>query len=171
MKEYLHIGRVANAHGVKGFLKILVTTDDQSRFELLDEVILELPDGKKKKYGIQQVKYLNQFVLLKLEGVKNMDDAVMLKRSIVMIDRKDALPLGEDENYICDLVGMEVFDQESGDKLGELKDVMLTGANDVYVIDDGSKYGIMLPAMKQWVHEVDVKNKRMVVSLPEGLVD
>lgn len=170
MTDFLHIGRVANTHGVKGFIKVLPTTDDIKRFEVLKKVTLENSKGQDTAYKIKSVKYSGQFVLLKLEGVNTMDDAMMLKRDIIKISRDQALPLEDDENFICDLIGLEVFDMDDT-FLGPLVDVIQTGANDVYVIDNGSKNGLMLPAMKQWVHTLDIKAGKMVVSLPDGLLD
>lgn len=168
--DYLHIGRVANTHGVNGFIKVLPTTDDIKRFEALKNVTLENSKGEDTTYKIKSVKYSGQFVLLKLDGIDSMDDAMLLKRDIIKITRDHAIPLEADENFICDLIGLSVFDI-SGDELGPLVDVIQTGANDVYVIDNGSKHGLMLPAMKQWIHEVNIQENRMVVSLPDGLLE
>lgn len=170
MTDYLHIGRIANAHGVKGYLKVLPTTDDITRFERLKEVVIEDTNSKDHIYKIRDIKYSKQFVLLKLEGVNTMDEALLMKRFVIKIDRSEALPLEEDENYICDLIGLQVYDTE-GQCLGSLKDVLLTGANDVYVIDDGSKNGILLPALKDLIHEVNIEEQKMVVTIPKGLVD
>jgi 16S rRNA processing protein RimM len=165
--DYLNIGRVANAHGIKGFLKILPTTDDKTRFELLKSVLVEDLKGLDTTY---KIKYSNQFVLLKLEGVNSMDDALLMKRGIVKIPRDQALPLEEDENYICDLIGLQVYESE-GALLGPLIDVLHTGRTDVYVIDNGSKNGILLPARKEWVLKVNIEENKMIVSIPEGLLD
>jgi len=168
--DYLNIGRIANAHGIRGFLKILPTTDDIKRFELLKVILVEDINGKETTYKIEQVKYLKQFVLLKLEGVNTMDDALLFKRGIIKISREQALPLEEDENYICDLIGLQVYDND-GALLGPLIDVFPTGSTDVYVIDNGSKHGILLPARKEWVHEVNIEEHKMTVSIPKGLLD
>jgi 16S rRNA processing protein RimM len=168
--EYFNIGLVANAHGIKGFIKVLPTTDDIKRFELLKKIIIEDPKGDETEYKVKQVKYSKKLVLLKLEGINSMDEALLLKRSVIKIPKSKAIPLEEDENYLCDLIGLDVFD-EKGKSLGSLVDVIFTGSNDVYVIDNGSKNGILLPALKRWVHEVDIINKKMIVTIPEGLLD
>lgn len=78
-----------------------------------------------------------------------------------------ALPLGEDEYYIGDLIGMEVF-LEDGSSFGTLKDVMETGANDVYVIRTPERE-VLVPAIKDCIKEVDVENNKMVIHLLKGL--
>lgn len=170
MEEFLYIGRVANTHGVRGMLKILPTTDDPKRFELLEHIYIEDMKGKTVKYIINTVKYLNQFVLLQLDEVEDMNAAMLLKQGIIKIHRKDALPLEQDENYISDLIGLDTYDDQ-GAFIGKLKDVIVTGANDVYVVDNGSKNGLLLPATKECILEIDIENRKMVAKILEGLLE
>ena len=83
---------------------------------------------------IQNVKFFKQFVILKFKGIDNINDIEKYRGKSLMIDREDAVDLDEDEYFIADMIGMKVC-TEDGSEFGTLKDVMETGANDVYIID------------------------------------
>lgn len=169
MEDFLYIGRVANTHGVQGMIKVLPTTDDPTRFELLKEIYIEDIKGNTSPYTVKSVKYFNKFVLLGLKEVTDMNGAMLLKQGIIKIPREEALPLEEDEYYITDLIGLDVYN-DNGSFIGPLKDVIFTGSNDVYVIDNGSKEGLLLPAIKECIKSIDLKQNKMVVTVLEGLI-
>lgn len=158
------VGYVAGAHGVRGEIKVFPVTDDITRFEKLKEVTVETEDFA-RPYKIEKVWFHKKFVMLKLEGVNDMDGALRLKGASLKIDASEALPLSENEYYVRDLLGMDVY-TESGERLGEITDVLVTGANDVYEIDKK----LLIPAIKECVINVDAAGNRMVVRLLEGLL-
>lgn len=167
--DYIYIGRVANTHGVRGGLKIFPTTDDPQRFKKLKKVTLEDLKGRDKDYKIIGIKYSGQFVVLQLEGVNDMDQAMLLKQSIVKIPKKQALPLDKDEYYIQDLYGLEILD-EDGQKIGVLRDIIFTGSNEVYIIDLDDERELLLPAIKECVLDVNIKKGTMTIHIMEGLL-
>ncbi|MCI8806075.1 MAG: 16S rRNA processing protein RimM [Clostridiales bacterium] len=164
--DYFVIGKIVNTQGIKGDLRVIPTTDDISRFELLDFVYID-KRGNLNKYDIQNVRYHKQFVLLKLKGVDDMTMAESFKNSEIKITKDMALPLGEDEYYIRDLYFMEVV-TDLGEVLGKIEDIIFTGANDVYVVKNDTGE-ILIPAIKQCILRVDKENNKMTVRLLEGL--
>ena len=96
-------------------------------------------------------------------------DIEMYKGRELWIPREEAQELGEDEYYVADLIGMEVL-LENGEKFGVLRDVMETGANDVYIVDRVDGEEILLPAIHDCVLDVDVEKNTMTVHLMKGLV-
>jgi 16S rRNA processing protein RimM len=159
------IGKIVNTHGISGEVRVLASTDDERRFSLLDAV--DAYSGKNIiSLDIERVRYRKQFVILKFKGFDSADSVLPLKNSVLKIPDEQALPLGEDEYYIRDLCGVTVV-TDDGEELGRLDDVIFTGANDVYVLEGG----LMIPAIKQCVLEVDIAARRMVVRLPKGLRD
>ncbi len=166
--DEVYIGRIANTHGIRGMVKVLPTTDDMTRFELLKEVTVETAKGENRVLKIASVKYQKNLVLIQFEEINTMDEALLLKQGIVKIPRDKALPLGMDEYYIQDLEGIDVFD-DKGERLGKIADVIFTGSNDVYVVDDGSRHGLLLPAIKECILKVDLAERRMTVHMMEGL--
>lgn len=157
------IGKIVNTQGVHGEMRVIPTTDDESRFELLDSVFV---DGE--EYKIERVRYHKQFVLLKLKGIDDMTTAERYKTKEVRIPEEWALPCGEDEYYIKDLYGMTVI-EDNGSEVGVIKDVIFTGANDVYEIKRQNGKNLLIPAIKDCILKVDTENNIMTVNLPEGL--
>jgi len=167
-RDYLAVGKIVNTHGIRGELRVIPMTSDISRFDYLLYTWIRV-DGKLKEYRVSKVRYHKQFVLVKLQGVDSMTDAEALKGCELLVDRQNARPLEEDEYFICDLIGMKVYEEDR--LLGELTEVLETGSNDVYVVTGEDKKEILVPALKQVVTLVDLKNKSMQVKLPEGLLD
>ena len=169
MEDRLQVGVITQTHGVRGEVKVFPTTDDANRFTELKKVYLDT--GKELlKLEIQNVKFFKQFVILKLEGIDDMDQANKLRRSRLLVERKDAVPLRKDEYYRADLLGLRILDEEE-QCIGELTDVMETGANDVYEITMTDGRSFLLPAIKQCVLEVKPEEGFMKIHILEGLLD
>lgn len=169
MVDRLRVGVIASTHGIKGEVKVFPTTDDASRFESIENVILET--GKEDLVlTISSVKYFKKFAILKFKEFDNINDIEKYKGKSLYVTRDQAAPLGEDENYIGDLIDMEVF-LEDGSRFGVLTDVMETGANDVYVITTETGKEVLVPAIKQCILDVDVEEERMIIHLLPGLAD
>ena len=133
MEDLLKVGVITTTHGIRGEVKVYPTTD-ADRFLDLEYVLLDT-GREKRKLEIENVKYFKNLVILKFRGIDNINDIEMYKKRELWIPREEAQELEEDEYYIADLIGMDVV-LEDGSKFGTLKDVMETGANDVYVVED-----------------------------------
>ena len=169
MEEILQVGVISSTHGVRGEVKVFPTTDDVKRFKRLKEVILD--NGKEQmNLEIEGVKFFKQFAILKFKGFDNINDIEKYKGKSLFVTRENAVKLRKDEYFIADLIGLQVFDEEDK-KIGELKDVIETGANDVYVITMSDGKELLLPAIKQCVLSVDVEGGTMTVHILEGLLD
>ena len=168
MEELLQVGVITSTHGVRGEVKVFPTTDDPNRFKSLKHVLLDT-GREKKSLEVQGVKFFKQFVILKFKGIDNINDIEMYKKRELWIPREEAQELEEDEYYIADLIGMDVV-LEDGSKFGTLKDVMETGANDVYVVEDDKGEEILLPAIRECILDVDVEKNVMTIHLMKGLI-
>ncbi len=169
MEEYFEIGKIVNTHGVKGEIKVLPLTDDPKRFEKLKWAYVDKA-GMLEKLNIESVKYFKSFVILKFKEIQSMDDAEKLREMYIKVDRANAVKLPRDSYFISDLIGCSVY-EDSGKLLGELKDVLKTGSNDVYIVRDDKGGECLVPALKSVVKDISVKDKRITVTLPEGLKD
>ena len=167
MTDYFEIGKIVNTVGVNGELKIFPTTDDAKRFGLLETVSIML-NGTLITKTVKNVRYHRNLVMLKLEGVNDMAGAHSLRGGTIVVERANALPLAENEYYLKDLLGAAVR-TESGEDLGILRDVIFTGANDVYVVQGADGKDLLIPAISQCILNVDIANKQIVVRLLEGL--
>lgn len=169
MTDRLKVGVVTSVHGIKGEVKVFPTTDDSRRFKKLKHVYLDT--GKELlSLEIEGVKFFKQMVILKFKGYENPDDVMKFRQKELWIDRKDAVRLSKDEYFIADLIDMEVCDEE-GKLIGTLKDIISTGANDVYAVETPEGKEVLFPAIKQCVLDVDTEARKMTVHVMEGLLD
>ena len=169
MEERLQVGVIASTHGVRGEVKVFPTTDDVRRFKKLKEVILDT--GKENRIlEIEQVKFFKQFAILKFKGIDTLDEVEKYRKKSLYVTRENAVRLNKDEYFIADLIGLKVLD-EAGEALGELEDVIETGANDVYQIKMNDGRQLLLPAIRQCVLEVDVEAGFMKIHILDGLLD
>ena len=169
MEDRLQVGVITSTHGVRGEVKVFPTTDDPARFKRLKEVILDT--GKEELVlEIESVKFFKQFVILKFKGFDNINDIEKYRQKSLYVTRKNAVRLKKDEYFIADLIGISVVDEEEK-PVGTLKDVMETGANDVYVIEMTDGRELLLPAIRQCILNVDIETGKMQVHILEGLLD
>ena len=169
MEDLLRGGIITSTHGVRGEVKVYPTTDDPRRFRRLKEVVLDT--GREKlNLEIEGVKFFKQFVILKFKGLDNINDIEKYRQKSLYVTRKNAVRLQRDEYFIADLIGLKVQD-EDGKELGTVKDVIETGANDVYEVEMADGKSLLLPAIKQCILNVDVENGTMQVHVLEGLLD
>ena len=164
----MQVGGIANTHGIRGEVKVFPMTDDPQRFLDLDTVKLDTGKGY-LELEIEHVKFFKQFVIVKFKGIDNINDIEKYKGKGLWITREQAVELEEDEYFIADLIGVEVFD-EDGKALGKVKDVIQTGANDVYIVEMKDGGEVLLPAIKECILSVDMEEQRMEVHMMEGLL-
>ena len=111
MQEYFEIGQIVNTSGLKGLVKANLFTDDITKIEEFDKVIIE-KNKKQEEYEIEEVKYHKNQALIKFKGIDNIDEAEKLRNSYIKVHRDDEPELPEDTYYIVDLIGLEVFSDD-----------------------------------------------------------
>ena len=145
------------------------TTDDPERF--LDLAQVTLDTGREQiTLEIQNVKFFKNMVILKFKGYDNINDIEKYKGKDLLIHRDQAVKLKEDEYFVTDLMGLKVVAEE-GTVLGILKEVIPTGANDVYVVQPENGKELLLPAIKDCILNVDLEKGIMTIHLMDGLLD
>ena len=168
MEDLLKVGVITTTHGVHGEVKVFPTTDNAERFLELEYVLLDT--GRElRRLDIKNVRFFKNLVILKFDGIDNINDIEKYKGKDLWIPREEAQELGEDEYYIADLQGLNVV-LEDGTGFGTLRDVMETGANDVYIIDSNEHGEVLLPAIKECILDVDLEKNTMTVHLMKGLL-
>lgn len=169
MENMLRVGVITSTHGIKGEVKVFPTTDDAKRFKELKEVILDT--GKEQiPMEIEHVKFFKNMVILKFKGHDDINEMEKYKSKDLLVTRDQAVALEPDEYFITDLIGLAVV-SDQGEELGTLKDVLETGANDVYVVAMKDGKELMLPAIGDCILNVDLEQGRMEVHVLEGLMD
>lgn len=169
MEEYFQVGVISSTHGIAGEVKVFPTTDDISRFKKLKEVILDT--GKERMtLHITQVKFVKQMAVLKFREFGNINEVERFRGKSLLVTRDQAVKLKKDEYFIADMIGLQVVSDEN-EFLGRLGDVIQTGANDVYVIQNENGEELLIPAIKDCILKVDIEQGQMLVHLLPGLRD
>jgi 16S rRNA processing protein RimM len=169
VSEKVRIGQIVNTQGLNGEVRIYPLTDHKERFEELEYLFLEDEIGTKLE--VERVRYKGQLAIVKFKGLNSVNDVEKLREKYIVIDKEDMRVLPDDTYYIFDLVGSRVID-EDGNYIGKLMDVIQNAAQDIYVIEhDESSKKILVPAVKEFIKEINIEEKIIKVRLIEGMVE
>lgn len=163
MDSLLEVGQVVNSYGIKGFLKIVPLVDTIEQFKSFKILYMQ----NKEELEVEEVKFSKNLVLVKVKGIDTIEDALKFKNLYLYAKRED-IKLEEGAHFIVDLIGLEVYTEE-GKPLGILKEVLQPGANDVYIVENENKEQILLPVIPDVVKDINLKERKVVVKLLEGL--
>lgn len=164
MDNYIEVGQIVNTHGLKGEVKVNPWTDFPEVYSSFEGVFTN--DGT--EYKINGIKYQKGCVLLKLDGVDNIDDAEKMRGNTLYVPRElfDSLP--ENTYLIADIIGLAVKDSDT--VYGVISDVITTGSNDVYIVKGESYPQLLIPAIKDVVKEINIEKGYVLVDIPKGLI-
>lgn len=163
--EYLKIGQIISVVGIKGELKVYPYTDLPNSFENFDEVIIENVTYKIEKARRKS----DNIVILKLFGIDDRNTSETFRQKFIFINKKDIKPLEEGSYYIHNLVGLEV-DTIEGKNVGKLVDVIQNKSQDLYEIQMENGETFLLPAIEEFIINIDLENRKMIIKLIEGLI-
>ena len=163
--EILELGKVVNTHGSRGEIKVQPWCDDPEIFDELEYIYIG-----DKRYDILKSRLHKNCEIIALDGVNNINEAELLRNKVVTIEREILGELPEGTYYIADLEGLEVKTVD-GQVLGTIDEVIKTGSNDVYVLNNPGKKPILIPVIEQVVKEVNIDDGFVLVELMEGLID
>ncbi len=153
--EYLQIGEIVKPQGIRGEVKLKAMTSDLTRYARLDAVYL-LQKGEYVRREVEKGRTYDGFAFLKLAGVNDRNEAEAMRGTKVFVDRAHAIELDDDENFVCDLIGLKAVDTD-GNVIGTLRDVLTPNAIcDVYAFDT-PRGDMMIPALRRVVKEVDLE--------------
>jgi 16S rRNA processing protein RimM len=166
--ELLKIGVVTGVHGLRGDLKVRPLSEGSSTLLGAREIFLASEGKEPAGYVPTRTKVHKGNVLMQLQGLDHIEAVQPLVGSDVLVPFSELEELPQGEYYWFDLEGLAVEDQSRG-KLGTLVDLFSTLAHDIYVVQ-GAKGEILIPAIGDFILEIDLVGRRMIVDLPEGLV-
>ncbi|MHB9132272.1 MAG: ribosome maturation factor RimM [Armatimonadota bacterium] len=159
----LLIGEISAPQGLHGEVRVYPHTDFPERFEDMPRVALQRNNEPARVVEIEYSRIVGQRIVLKLAGVDTIDQAEALRHTRLLIPHSWSVELGENEYYYHQLLGLEVV-TTTGDSLGKIIEIWPTGANDVYETPLA-----LIPAVKEYVLEVDLDHGRMLVLDRPGL--
>ena len=166
MREFLEAGRIINKRGLGGELKVESYCDSPQALCSFERVFLDENGNDERK--VLSAKIYKDFVYLFIEGVKTADEADKLRGKLIYIDRND-MDLDDDTVFIDDILGLKVFDIDTGVEYGVLEEVFNRGASDIYrITKDKKEY--LIPAVSEIVIEIDLEKGIYIRPIP-GLID
>ena len=160
MKEFLDCGQIVNTHGVRGEVRIVPWADSPDFLCQFSTLYL---DGAPRKVLSSRVH--KGSVIVKLDGVDTVEEAMLLRDKTVQINRADA-KLPEGTFFLADIIGLNVVDEE-GRTLGKLKEVLFPSVQQVYVVEGERE--IMIPAVPEFILETNITDGYIKVRLIEGM--
>ena len=156
MNEFIVIGQIVRAAGIRGEVKVKPLTSDPNRFKQLKTVYVQ-----SKPYRIEAVRFDGSFVYMRLGGVIDRNAAEALKDAYVEIDRVNSVPLDKGSYFIADIIGCKLYTSD-GETVGKVTEVNQYGAADVFTAFDGVKT-VRFPFLKKMIVKVDVENGVIIV--------
>ncbi|MBC8016394.1 MAG: 16S rRNA processing protein RimM [Sporomusaceae bacterium] len=156
------IGKITGPQGVRGEVRVMPLTDFPERFKDLKIALLD--DGT--SLPVESVRYHQQVVLLKFAKLDDRNAIEHLRNKLIKIERKDLVPLPEGHYHVFDIIGLSVYNEQE-ECLGKISDVLQTGSNDVYVVEQQNKQPLLIPGLKSVVLHVDIPGGKMIVKLQE----
>ena len=172
MEDLYQVGSITQTHGIRGEVKVFPLTDDISRFKNMKNLLLDAGKEGYISLEVENARPQKNLVILKFKGIDNINDIEKYKGHGLYVTKDNRVDLKEDEYFIADLIGCEVFlDSDKDNRFGTISDVMETGANDVYEITLESGKTVLVPAIKDCILDVDIEGRRMEIHLMEGLMD
>lgn len=168
---YWAVGNIVGVHGLRGEVKVELYTDFPERFEPGGQMLV---GDRLTKMEIETVRLHKAHLLLKFKQVAHREQAELLRNQWLLIEEEDAISLEEGAYWIHEILGLQVKTVD-GKSLGEVTDVLHTGANDVYVVSldpvRGGQKELLLPAIAEVVQSIDMENETMLVALLPGMMD
>ncbi|PHS35227.1 MAG: 16S rRNA processing protein RimM [Alkaliphilus sp.] len=167
MSNKLRIGQIVGTHGLKGAVKVYPLTDYIERFEELDYVFVE---DTNEKLIIAGIKYKPNIVILQLEKYDDINKVEKFRDSYLIIEEKQRRNLPEDTYYITDIIGLSVYTLDNK-YIGKVENIIQSGSNEVYVIKDDKKRETLIPSVKEFIVEINLREKKIVVNPIDGMIE
>ncbi|MFB1049594.1 ribosome maturation factor RimM [Paraliobacillus sp. JSM ZJ581] len=169
--KLFNVGKIVNTHGIKGEVKVIRITDFEERFEKGNILyLLGKADGELTPLTIKHHRKHKQFDLLQFESYDSIQSVEPLKDCLLTVKENQLQPLDEGDYYYHEIIGCKVY-TVAGELLGEIKEILSPGANDVWVVKCPNQKDILLPYIDDVVKLIDVNEKKVIVELMEGLLD
>lgn len=170
--EFYQVGKIVNTHGIRGEVKVIATTDfPKQRFKIGNKLYIFKENAQTGlEVTVKSSRRHKQFIMLKFEGYDNISEVEGFKGSDLKVSAEQLEELEDGAYYYHQIIGLKVKDL-AGETLGEIKEIMSPGANDVWVVKRAGKKDLLLPVIDDVVKEVDLKQGQVIVELLDGLDD
>lgn len=168
--QYISVGKILNFHGIQGEAKVGFSKNEQDFLKTVRLVYIKNESGY-TKLEVSGVRFNKNFALMKFKGINSINDLIPYKGCLIYVEKAVVREnLNEDEFFVSELTGLEVVDLDDK-KLGVVVGVSNSGTNDLISVKSKTKKISLIPFVKELVPKVDIKNKKIVVSNIEGLIE
>lgn len=168
-EDYLLLGKVLRPHGLGGLLRVASYAESAGSFLAARTVFLEDRKGGWRKDEVVSIHPHKRALLMKLKGLNTIEEAEEVRGASIFVAKDLLGGKGEGEFFWHEIIGLEVY-LKTGSYVGEVRDILSTGGNDIYVVRKGEAE-VLVPAVQGIVEDIDLEAKRMVISDVEGLID
>ena len=168
--QYYDVAKIINTHGLNGEVKVKVITDfPEERFSAGSQ--LSLREDTDRTLTVKSGRPFKQFWLVQFEEITDINEAEQLKGKTLVVSEDQQQELPDGVYYYRDILDCEVYDNQTGEKIGKITDIESPGANDIWLVkeDDGKQF--WLPYIDDVVKKVDIDGKKVYVEVMEGLRD
>ncbi|RAS79860.1 ribosome maturation factor RimM [Priestia endophytica] len=170
MEKWLNVGKIVNTHGVRGEVRVISRTDfPEERYKVGNELYI-FKDNEEIKVVVESHRQHKNFDLLTFEEYHNINQVEPFKNCLLKVPSSDLVELEEGEYYFHEIVGCEVYTEE-GNLVGTIKEILATGANDVWVVKASGRKDILIPYIEEVVADINVEEKKVIINEMEGLLD
>jgi 16S rRNA processing protein RimM len=168
MTDLVRIGQITSSHGVRGEVRVFPLTNFPERFATLHTVLL---GDEARPVRVKYRTTVKNMIILSIEGVEDRDASDKLRGQYVQVPKSEIFALPEGHFYVSDLIGLDVVDPD-GNPLGRLVEVNSSSpAHDLYVVERPDQKRYMVPAVKQFVKQIDLAGGKVVVQPIPGLLE
>jgi 16S rRNA processing protein RimM len=172
MTKYYNVGKIVNTHGIRGEIRVISSSDFASERYIPGNTLFFFKDEQSKPIPLKITGHRTHknFDLLTFENHPNINDVEPYKGGLLKVKESDRKELDTNEYYYDQIIGCEVVTDE-GQILGKIREILATGANDVWIIQRYEKgKDILIPYIEDVVKEIDVQQKKIVIHLLDGLI-
>ena len=163
-KIYLEGGKVCNAHGVRGVLKVEPWCDSPKVLAIQKRIFFATGDGKYEERRVLGASVSGDLVLLTVEGIDSRESAIGYKNEVIYLHRED-VPLKKGAMLVADMIGLDVIDVDSGVTYGKIVDVGEVPRGLLYTIET-PKGKVYFPSNPEFVKEIDAERGMFVHTIP-----
>jgi len=171
-EKWFNVGKIVNTHGIRGEVRVISKTDFADERYQPGNTLYIFKEGSQepKKVVVESHRVHKNFDLLTFEGMHSIQDVEQFKGSLLKVDENQLSELDEGEYYFHEIIGCNVF-TDNGEEIGTIREILATGANDVWVVKRKVGKDLLIPYIDEIVKEIDIDEKKIIITPMEGLLD
>ena len=171
MRQYLECARVVGTHGVRGMMKLVSLADSPEALAKVKKYYTENKDGSFREWDVTGGFIHKGLLVASVEGIDDLDAAITMKGTVFFADR-NSFKLKKGDYFIADVIGLPVIDEETGDTVGTLSEVLTERIQHLYVVRTGSGEEFMIPGVPEFIKKVvpEGDGAGIYVHIIEGMI-